>query len=144
MSSDSELQFPDVNYGPKNVERIKELTISEWSPFFGKDYWEVFIFSMSYAFAEKLAPAKSVPGTGTMPARVFRQETRHLMRSLAIAATGDISVIKNPRDYVKICEQYAYVGFDEIYKKIHQENTEDVPVENVLFNIINQIARERS
>ena len=81
--SEAEIQFPDVNYGPANKEKMRELTTSEWSPFFGKAYWEVFIFSMGYAYARGLKP-KKVPGTGTMPARVFVQETRHLMRSLAI------------------------------------------------------------
>ena len=56
--SETEIQFPDVNYGPANKEKMRELTTSEWSPFFGKDYWEVFIFSMGYAYAKGLKPKK--------------------------------------------------------------------------------------
>ena len=140
--SDLEIQFPDVNYGMENKEKILELTTSDWSPFFGKDYWEVFIFCMSYAFATKMSP-KQPKGTGTMPARVFRQETRHLMRCLAIADGGDISVIKNPRNYVKVCEGYAAVGFEEIYKIIKETDTEKIPVESILFNLIQDEQRQR-
>ena len=140
--SDQEIQFPDVNYGKENKEKMQELTTSEWSPFFGKDYWEVFIFCMSYAYSSKLE-RKKVSGTGTMPPQAFRQETRHLMRALAIGEEG-ISVIKNPRDYVKVCEEYAAAGFGEIYKIISETDTEKTPVESILFNIINDQHRNRN
>ena len=145
--SEAEIIFPQVNYGPANKEKMRELTTSEWSPFFGKDFWEIFIFSMGYAYAKGLKP-KKVPGTGTMPARVFLQETRHLMRSLAIDHAKKvgkpdpaISVIKNPRSYVAICEEYAAAGLPEIYSIL--EKRENKPTENLLSEIINDIWKER-
>ena len=147
--SEEEIKFPDVNYGAANKEKIRDLTISEWSPFFGKDYWEVFIFSMGYAYAKGLKP-KKVPGTGTMPARVFGSETRHLMRSLAIdhakkAGKPDpaISVIKHPRSYVTICEEYAAAGLPEIYSILEKGAHENKPTENLLAEIINDVWKER-
>ena len=138
MSED--INFPDVNYGKANKDKMHELTVSEWSPFFGRSFWEIFIFSMSYAYAKKLEP-KSVPGTGTMPPDAFQQSTRYLMRSLAISAKNDISIIKKSKDYVKICEEYAYAGFPEVYAQI-KNNPTDKPVENILFNIISEIEKE--
>ena len=140
--SDLEIQFPNVNYGIENKEKIQELTTSEWSPFFGKDYWEVFIFCMGYAYSTKMS-RKKPNGTGTMPPQAFRQETRHLMRCLAIAEEG-ISVIKNPRDYVKVCEEYAAAGFGEVYKIIRETDTEKIPVESILFNIIAEQQRNQN
>ena len=145
--SEEDIKFPDVNYGMDNKKEYETLKISEWSPFFGKDYWEIFIFSMGYAYARGLKP-KKVPGTGTMPARVFLQETRHLMRSLAIDHAKKvgkpdpaISVIKNPKSYVKICEEYAAAGLPEIYSIL--EKRENKPTENLLAEIINDVWKER-
>ena len=145
--SEEDIKFPDVNYGVANKKKYEELKISDWSPFFGKDYWEIFIFSMGYAYARGLPP-KKVPGTGTMPARAFVQETRHLMRSLAIDHAKKvgkpdpaISVIKNPRSYVAICEEYAAAGLPEIYSIL--EKRENKPTENLLSEIINDIWKER-
>ena len=44
--SEEDIKFPDVNYGTANKKKYEELKNSDWSPFFGKDYWEIFIFSM--------------------------------------------------------------------------------------------------
>ena len=133
---DEDINFPKVNYGKKNVDRIHELTIADWSPFFDHGYWEIFIFCMSYAYVKGLKPEK-VPGTATMPADAFKTETRHLMRALAIDYKNDISVIKNSRDYVTICEQFAYVGFDEVYNMIKNRPSEKA-VDSVLFDMINE------
>ena len=147
--SEEDIKFPDVNYGAANKKKYEELKISDWSPFFGKDYWEIFIFSMGYAYARGLKP-KKVPGTGTMPARVFLPETRHLMRSLAIDHAKKvgkpdpaISVIKNPKSYVKICEEYAAVGFPEVYKILEKGAGDAKPTENLLAEIIKDVWKER-
>ena len=147
--SEEDIKFPDVNYGMDNKKKYETLKISEWSPFFGKDYWEIFIFSMGYAYARGLKP-KKVPGTGTMPARVFLPETRHLMRSLAIDHAKKvgkpdpaISVIKNSKDYVKICEEYAAVGFPEVYLILEKGAHDKKPEENMLAEIIADVWKER-
>ena len=136
-----EINFPDVKYGTKNKENYHELTEAEWSPFYGYHYWEIFIFSMSYAYAKGLPP-KSVPGVGNMPANVFQQPTRDLMRALAIDHTKNLHIIKDPKEYVKICEEFAYVGFDEILKRI-KNNPSSNPVEDILMTMINEINQER-
>ncbi len=136
-----EINFPDVKYGTINKENYLELTEAEWSPFYGYYYWEIFIFSMSYAYAKGLPP-KKVPGVGNMKANVFQQPTRDLMRALAIDHTKDLNIIKDPKAYVKICEEFAYVGFDEILKRI-KKNPSSNPVEDILMNMINEINQER-
>lgn len=141
--SQADIQFPKVNYGPENKEQMDELVLSEWSPFFGKDRADVFIFCMSYAYARGLEP-KSITGSGTMPASAFDVEKRHLMRSLAISVEGNITIIKDSRKYVTICEEYAYAAFERIYKQIRDAFDNGVKTENILYDIINEVQRERS
>ncbi len=137
-----DINFPTVKYGTKNKDDYKELTEAEWSPFFGYHYWEVFIFSMSYAYAKGLVP-KSVPGVGNMPPNVFQQPTRDLMRSLAIDHTKDLNILKDTNAYVKICEEFAYAGFDEVLKRI-KDNPSEVPVEDILINMIKEVHSEQN
>ena len=138
--SEEDIKFPDVNYGENNKEKYNELTISEWSPFFNHNFWEIFIFSMSYGFAKNLSPIEPT-GKGTLNAKMFSPPTRHLMRSLAIKDTGDISVIKDSNKVVKICEKYANAGFQEIYTKIKNRPSEK-PLEKIFTDMINEINRD--
>ena len=137
-----DIDFPRVKTGSDKVEKYKELIESEWSPFLGYDYWQVFIFSMSYAYAKKYSP-KTVPGgAGNMPASVFKTNTRDLMRALAVVHTDDLNIIKDSRDYVKICEEFAYAGFDELYKIIINSPPTERK-EDILMNIIKGISEDR-
>ena len=135
-----DINFPDVKYGTKNKEDYRDLTEAEWSPFFGHHYWEVFIFSMSYAFAKNLSPMEPT-GKGTLNAKMFSPPTRHLMRSLAIKDTGDISIIKDSNKVVKICEKYSNAGFQEIYTRIKNRPSEK-PLEKIFTDMINEVNRD--
>ena len=132
-----DINFPDVRTGTKNTPKYKELVDAEWSPFFGYHYWELFIFSMSYGFRKKLVP-KPVSGDQNMPARVFEASTRNIMRALAIEHTNDLNIIKDSQSYVKICEGFANVGFQDIYQIIHENNPDKVHVEDILLKIIKE------
>lgn len=144
MSLD-EINFPDVNYGSDNKDKIYELTHQEHSPFYDCEYWEVFIFCMSYAYAKGFE-MKKVPGVGSLPARVFQTSSRNLMRAVAIDhlnsqrkkndTSNPLDIIKNPKEYVKICESYAYSGFNEIYNIITQNDTNKIKNEELLMNLI--------
>lgn len=151
MSLD-EITFPDVNYGEDNKQRIKDLTVWEFSPFFGCDYWEIFIFCMSYAYAKGIM-ADKVPGVGTLPAKAFLTPPRDLMRALAIDYTNKnrkkndeinpLDIIKNPKEYVKICERYAYAGFEEIYRIIQNMDGQKTKPEDALMDLIKEISSLR-
>lgn len=139
--SEEDIKFPDVNYGESNKDHYLELTSQEWSPFYNHNNWEIFIFSMSYGFAKNLEPIEPT-GKGTMNAKVFSPPVRHLMRSLAIKYTEDISVIKDSNKVVKICEKYANAGFQEIYTRIKNRPSEK-PIEKIFTDMINEINRDR-
>ncbi len=133
---EADILFPDVNYGDKNKEKYNELVNKEWSPFLDHPIWEVFIFCMSYAYAKKLSPIEPT-GKGTMNAKVFLSPTRYLMRALAIDHYKDISVIKDTNKVVKICEQFANAGIEEVYYRFSRsENNGSVFLE--MINEINQ------
>ena len=152
MSLD-EINFPDVNYGSDNKDKMYELTHQEYSPFFGCDYWEVFIFCMSYAYAKGFE-MKKVPGTGSLPAKVFQTPARNLMRAVAIDhlysqrkkddTSNPLDIIKNPKEYVKICEMYAYSGFNEIYNIITENDTSKTKHEDLLMNLIKTVVASRN
>lgn len=139
MSED--IKFPDVNYGENNKEGYNDLTTKEWSPFNEHTFWEVFVFSMAYAFAKGLEPSEPT-GKGTLNAKMFQPPVRNLMRALAIKDTGDIHIIKDSNKVVKICERYANSGFQEIYAKI-KNRPSDKPLEKIFADMINEINRER-
>ena len=108
-----DINFPDVSTGTKNTPKYRELTEEkEFSPFYGKDYAHVFLFSMAYAFAHKLVP-KAVSGEKNMPAKRFHAPERNMMRALAVEHTDDLNLIKDSAACVKICEEYANAGFQE-------------------------------
>ncbi len=140
--SEQDIKFPDVNYGENNKEKYNELTISEWSPFFNHNFWEIFIFSMAYAFSKNLTPLEPT-GKGTLNAKMFSPSVRHLMRSLAIKDSQNISIIKDSNKVVKICEKYANAGFQEIYAKIKNRPSEK-PLEGIFLDMLNEVNRERS
>ena len=138
---EADIQFPDVNYGENNKEKYNELVDSEWSPFFNHPYWEIFVFCMSYAYAKKLPPSEPT-GKGTLNAKVFLPPTRYLMRALAIAHDGDLSIIKDSNKVVKICERFANAGIEEVHHRF-EHRTSDKPIESVFLEMINEINKER-
>jgi len=137
-----DINFPDVRTGTKNTPKYLELIEEESSPFYGYDYGHVFLFSMAYAFAHKLVP-KSVSGERNMPAKRFHAPERNMMRALAVEHTDDLNVIKDSLEYVKICEEYANAGFQEVYGIIKNNNFEKTKREDILLNIINNAVNEQ-
>ena len=137
---EQEIIFPDVNYGDNNKDAYNDLINSQWSPFFEHTYWEVFIFCMAYAYAKKLNP--SVPtGKPTLNAKMFLPPTRHLMRSLAIAYYKDISIIKNSKKVVSICEQYANAGIKDVYFRFKKPS--DKPIDSIFQEMIREIMQDQ-
>jgi hypothetical protein len=142
MNENDDINFPGARTGSENRTRYKELVESAWSPFEGHTYWQVFIFSMSYAFAKKLE-TKPVSGERNMPADVFTAHTRNLMRALAIEHAGDLNIIKKSEEYVKICEEYANAGFQEVYQIIKTNDIDKTKPEDLLLNLIKNIVVEQ-
>ncbi len=146
--SDAEIEFPWVNYGAsdkKTKERMTELTTQSWSPFNGYDNAAIFIFCMSYAFGKDKTPMPPPKGSGSMPPSAFKSEMRDLMRTLAIAKTGNLKIIKKSsgkEGYVKICEEYAYSAFDEVYNRLKKKDSTISP-ENNLNEMLNEIESEK-
>lgn len=147
--SDAEIEFPWVNYGASDKqtkERMNELITQNWSPFNGYDLAAVFIFCMSYAFAKNKTPIPPPGSSGSMPPSVFKTEIRDLMRSLAIAKAEDLKIIKKSsgkEGYVKICEEYAFSGFDEVYNRIKNRDS-TISAENILNEMLNEVESERN
>jgi len=138
-----DINFPDVRTGTENTPKYKELTEDDVnSPFYGYDYGHVFLFSMAYAFAHKLVP-KSVSGEKNMPAKRFHAPERNMMRALAIEHNNDLNVIKDSLAYVKICEEFASAGFQEVYSIIKNTDSDKTKSEDILLNIINNAVNEQ-
>jgi len=97
---------------------------------------------MAYAFTHKLAP-KSVSGEKNMPAKRFHAPERNMMRALAVEHTNDLNIIKDSSAYVKICEEYANAGFQEVYTIIKNTDLEKTKAEDILLNIIKNAVNEQ-
>ena len=115
-----------------------------WSPFNGCDYAQVFIFCMSYAFAKGRIPRK-LPGgsSGSMPASAFKGDMRDFMKAMAVAHTKDLDVILKPNTVVKICEEYAYASFLEVYDRIKNRNS-SITNEMILSSFLEEIESKRN
>lgn len=99
---------------------------------------------MSYAFSKKLPPKPFKKlSSPQMPAKAFHEDMRTLMRSLAIGDTGNIKIIlKNP-EVIRICEEYANAGIQELYFLIKNKSS-DVTSEQVLDDIITSCQNARN
>lgn len=146
--SDFDINFPPwINYGAGDKEndikrKMDELVHEVWSPFNGRDAAQVFIFCMSYAVAKERVPRRPPGGKGSMPASAFKKDMRDFMRIVAIKHEGDLNVIKDPKDVVKIAENYAYAGFLEVYDKILQGNKKHMSPHNILRELLRDAVEE--
>ena len=153
--ADIEIAFPSVNFGGATASggtkeaqsMMGELVNESWSPFVDCDRWIPFMFCCAYGFAKKLT-RKRPPGQGSLPAKVFLENTRFLMRAIAIAETNNLDIIKKPNGkdgYVYICEDYAYAALEKVYKRLstRDDGTEST-VERVMDKMISEIQSEQN
>ncbi len=150
---DIEIEFPLVNFGGgKNGDdnaktAMFDLTHETYSPFNGCQSWQVFIFCCTYGFAHKKV-RKTPPGAPAMPPSAFKSDTRDVMRTIAIADTKDLRIIKKAsgkNGYVRICEEYAYSALMEVYNRIKSfDDGKENSGEDVLNKMIKEIEDSRS
>jgi len=150
---DIEIEFPLVNFGggKNGDEKAKtamfDLTHETYSPFNGCQNWQVFIFCCTYGFAHKKV-RKAPPGAPAMPPSAFKSDTRDVMRTIAIADTKDLRIIKKAsgkNGYVRICEEYAYSALIEVYNRIKSMDDGKVNSgEEVLNKMIKEMENSRS
>jgi hypothetical protein len=150
---DIEIEFPLVNFGggkngdDKAKTAMFNLTHEAYSPFNGCQAWQVFIFCCTYGFAHKKV-RKTPPGAPAMPPSAFKSDTRDVMRTIAIADTKDLRIIKRAsgkNGYVRICEEYAYSALSEVYNRILSfDDGKENSGEDVLNKMIKEIEESRS
>ena len=145
----------DINFGPwinygnsdkeiKIGEQMDELTSMSWSPFNGCSYAQVFIFCMSYAFAKGRPPVRlPKKSSGSMPASAFNKNMRDFMKVIAITHTKDLTMITKPNEVVKICQEYAYASFLEVYNRIKNRKS-TISNEMILSSFIEEIESKRT
>ena len=142
--SDFDINFPQwVDYGNSDKdnkigEKMDELTSQNWSPFNGYDYAKVFIFCMSYTFAKGKKPIPPPKRKGSMPSSAFDKNMRDFMKVVAIAHTRDLNIITKPNDVVRICEDYAYASFLDVYNTIKNRDlkiSNEIILDSFLQNI---------
>lgn len=75
---------------------------------------DVFMFAVALGYsrgARRPAPSSS---RYTIRKEVFSDSDYHLLKALAIAATGDVEVLMRPSEVLTIAEEYAQVGIHEL------------------------------
>ena len=145
LGNEFDIKFgPWIKYGNHkdndNTRKMNELVTESWSPFNGCEMVDVFIFCMSYSFGRGRVPVKP-PGSGALPAHAFNSEMRNFMKIVAIAHKKDLDVITDPKEVIKICENFAYASFEEVYDKIKNRDS-SIQVETILESMIQEIKPE--
>ena len=120
--SDLDIKFPNVDYQSNHQSLYDDLTKKSWSPFFNYTKAQVFMFAMSYGYAYNMARRPLDDKPMSLPARAFGKDMRVLMRSLAIHEESSIDVIRDNRQVLKICTEYANASIEQIYNKIKNKD----------------------
>lgn len=137
MTTNLDVKFPDVWYDRSLSGKLDDLVNEGWSPFNGRTRADVFVYAMAYAFSHNMKRKALEPKAMKLPPYAFDVEKRTLMRSLAIHVKGDIGVIKNNNEVIKICAEYANAAIIEIYNAVRTRHS-DITSENVLEEFLQE------
>ena len=134
--SSFEIDFPDVAYDKGDQEFYSSLVAEDSSSIFKKkERVDVFMYAMALGFnAKKRLPlVKRVPNLN--PSAISGEE-RWLMRSIAVADTEDLNVIKSHKKVIEIAEEYANAGIKILREMIERstlESEKEVEFQSALY-----------
>ena len=83
----------------------------------------VWFYGLCYAVKEKLTPRQLGSTYNLVSASIFSDEQQLYMALIAIK-NDSISIIEEPNKMLKICNELANAGLEEIKRKIEQEDVE--------------------
>jgi len=83
------------------------------------DHAEVFILSMSIGFKDKRRTALE-DAYPLINMNSLSEDQEWLIKALAISETGGVDILNQPRQIIKIAEEYANGGIDILYDRIYR------------------------
>jgi len=100
------------------------------------DFW---FFAFCLAIKKGLDPIEVQDSKAynlTADASVLSEEVQTYMAIIAIQTTGDIDIIKNPNQMLKICNNFAAAGFDLLEKAVNDGDGRDN------LELLNELSKE--
>ncbi|NMC85961.1 MAG: hypothetical protein GYA58_11805 [Anaerolineaceae bacterium] len=92
---------------------------------------DIFMFSTCLGFQKRIRKKLSPGKKTTIRLEVFTESDIALLKSIAIAETGDIKVLGNTGDILTIAEEYAYSGIQDLKELLLDQGGKP------LWNLIN-------
>ena len=134
--SEFEIDFPDVAYDKNDQEFYASLVAEDSSSIFkNRTRVDVFMYAMALGFnAKKRLPLEKK--AANLNPSAISGEMRWLMRSVAVADTEDLNVIKSHKKVIEIAEEYANAGIHiirDMIKKSTLESEKEVEFQSVLY-----------
>ena len=119
MAKDKDFrEIRNVNLDKPKRERFDHLKADAVSILKGLDLGDVFIQAMALGRKEK----RRVPLDDPYPlinTNTFSEEQEWLIKAVAIAETGTLDALNDPRQMLKIAEEYANGGIDILYDRVY-------------------------
>ena len=113
----------DMSYDKENADAAKFYGVSggegavgdDTSIFHKKRQVDIFLLAMSIGYAKKTRKKVARPSMSIRRDALTEKET-WIMCSVALASEERLEVLADPAHMVKICEEYANGGIDELVK----------------------------
>ena len=117
---------------------FRQIKDERYSPFFGMNIKDVFIFSMALGFAlrkrKDLQKRKDVADVD-----VFSEDHLLLIKCIAVNSEGNIEILMDEKKTFEIAEEFANGGISILYEIIFK--TKEDPIKNIdkeLTKILNR------
>lgn len=111
----------------ENKELYEKLTREKGSPFFGREYREIFMVAMALGFKNKsmIPLKKKIP---QIPLRAFSTEEKWVIKFIAIKEEKNIEILSNLKKAYNIAEEYANGGLKILSEMVfaHTTNFDEV------------------
>ena len=134
MSSELDINFPEIFYDGEKNHMYKYLIDDPESPFHNQTHASIFVFAMALAKRDGLLPA-DLKKQAKMQPGAFDPNMRTLMRSIMIDEKNDVYCIKDNLKLRNMCQKYANAGIDKLYLSIKNRQV-GIETEDVLANLI--------
>ncbi len=114
---------------------FKELIDEKRSPFFSKDFKDVFIFALSIGFImnrkKELKRKKDIADID-----VFNDNQLNLIKTIAIANEKNIKILLDEKKILTIAEEFANSGIYVIYELIMNSNNPIKEIDKKIASLI--------
>jgi hypothetical protein len=111
----------NLSYEESDRSLYEELKVKPSSPFYNKNFAEIFYFSVCYAYSKKLVLKKIKKKAPNIPISALGEKFNFL-RALVIGLKKDYEILYEEKKTHEILEKYAREGVRAIHREVFKEN----------------------